>query len=61
MLVRWSIQLSNSSATGARQGGWWFAQTQQDLVAVVDHAVGGEADDAAEGLGVEQDDRGHDP
>lgn len=40
--------------------GWWFAQTQQNLVTVADHVVGGEADDAAEWLGVEQHDRGRD-
>jgi hypothetical protein len=39
----------------------WFAQPQEDLVALVDHIVDGEADDEAEWLCVEQDDGGRDP
>jgi hypothetical protein len=44
---------------GDRAGdrGRWFAQAQQDLVSIADHVVGGEADDTAERLRVEQDDR----
>lgn len=39
-----------------------LAETQEeDLSAIADHVVEREADDAAEGLGVEQDDGGGDP
>ncbi|MFE4799992.1 hypothetical protein ACFRFL_34450 [Streptomyces sp. NPDC056708] len=36
-------------------------RAMEDLVAVVDHVVDGEADNAAERLRVEQDDGGRDP
>jgi hypothetical protein len=38
-----------------------LAESQEDLVAVADHVVEGEADDTAEGLRVEQDEGGRDP
>ena len=43
------------------QRGWRVPEPQQDLVAVVDYVVDGQADDPAEGLGVEQDDDGRGP
>ena len=43
------------------QRGWRVPEPQQDLVAVMDYVVDGEAGDSAEGLGVEQDDDGRDP
>jgi hypothetical protein len=48
---------------GNRSGdrGRWLTEPQEDLFAVVDHVVEGEADDAAERLCVEQDDGGCDP
>ncbi len=48
---------------GDRSGdrGRWLTEPQEDLFAVVDHVVEGEADDAAERLCVEQDDGGGDP
>ena len=55
MLSRLPIQLSRRSATGPGTGGRRFAEPQEDLVAVADHVVEGEADDAAERLGVKQD------
>ena len=43
------------------QRGWRVSEPQQDLIAVMDYVVDGQADDPAEGLGVEQDDDGRDP
>jgi DNA-binding CsgD family transcriptional regulator/pimeloyl-ACP methyl ester carboxylesterase len=43
------------------QRGWRVPEPQQDLVAVMDYVIDGQADDPAEGLGVEQDDDGRDP
>jgi hypothetical protein len=39
----------------------WRAQADEDLVAVAEDVVGGEADDAAGGLGVEQHQAGRRP
>lgn len=46
---------------GRGDGGRWFAEAQEQLVAVVDDVVEGEADHAGERLGVEQDDTSGDP
>ena len=61
MLSRLADPAEQEVGDWAGDRGWRFAEPQEDLVALADHVVEGEADDAAERLGVEQDDGGRDP
>ncbi|WP_327394031.1 hypothetical protein [Streptomyces phaeochromogenes] len=45
---------------GLREGRRWLSQVDGDDRSIVGDVVGGEADDAADGLGMEENERGND-